>query len=162
MKKLLSKAICICAVIVLCLSMCGCGKKAEETDKIGTCTISIECSTILENMDRLDTAVKDYVPKDGIILKERTVDIQKGDSVYDVLKRELKKENILMEASFTGKSVYVEGIDNIYEFSCGGLSGWVFSVNGEVLGTSCGDYLVKDGDSVEWRYTCELGEDLKK
>ncbi len=35
-----------------------------------------------------------------------------------------------MEASFTGDSVYVEGINNIYEFSCGEQSGWMYEVNG--------------------------------
>lgn len=160
MKKILSRLICFCIIVILCINVVGCNEK-EELNSIGTCTISVECSTILNNMDKLDDSVKDYVPSDGVILEKRTVTIEDGDSVYDVLGRELKKESILMEASFTGKSVYVEGIDNIYEFSCGGLSGWVFSVNGEVLGKSCGDYRVKDGDEIEWRYTCELGEDLK-
>ena len=66
-----------------------------------------------------------------------------------------------MEASFTGKSAYVEGIDNIYEFSCGQQSGWMYSVNDKFPQVSCSDYKVKDGDVIKWKYTCDLGEDVK-
>lgn len=146
--------------VILCLSMMGCGSRAVE-NSAGTCTIMVECSTILNNMDKLDASVKEFVPEDGMILKEKEVDFSEGDSVYDVLNRELKKEKIMMEASFTGSSAYVEGIDNIYEFSCGELSGWEYSVNGEFPGKSCSDYKVENDDVIEWHYTCDLGEDLK-
>ena len=66
-----------------------------------------------------------------------------------------------MEASFTANSAYIEGIDNIYEFSCGELSGWMYRVNGEYAQVSCSDYKVKDGDKIQWSYTCDLGEDIK-
>ena len=150
----------IICFVVISIGLSGCGDKSTES--IGTCTFSVECSTIFDHMKDLDPALKDYIPKSGIILEKRTVEIQKGDSVYDILKRELKKENILHEESFTANSVYVEGIDNIYEFSCGDLSGWMYSVNGEYPGKSCSEYKVSDKDTIEWHYTCELGEDLKK
>ncbi|MFR4318181.1 MAG: DUF4430 domain-containing protein [Eubacterium sp.] len=66
-----------------------------------------------------------------------------------------------MEASFAAKTAYVEGINNIYEFSCGKLSGWMYEVNGEYPNVGCSDYKVKDKDVIEWHYTCNLGEDLK-
>lgn len=156
MKKIINEVV----LVVLCISLFGCGKSSNE-EKIGTATLFVECSTILNNMDKLDDSVKEYIPESGIIMEKRTVDIIKGDSVYDILSREFKKENILMEVSFTGKSAYVEGLDNIYEFSCGELSGWTYSVNGKYMSKSCSEYKVKANDSIEWHYTCELGEDLK-
>ena len=66
-----------------------------------------------------------------------------------------------MEASFTTGTAYIEGINNIYEFSCGELSGWMYCVNGEYPNVGCSDYKIKDGDNIEWYYTCDLGEDLK-
>ena len=71
------------------------GKKGK-----GKCTISVDCLTIWDNEDMLDKSIKDYVPKDGVLLKERIVSYYDGETVCDVLKRELK-DNILMEASFT-------------------------------------------------------------
>ena len=51
-------------------------------------------------------------------------------------------------------SVYIEGINNIYEFDCGELSGWLYKVNNESPGVGCSLYKLKDGDVVEWIYTC--------
>lgn len=37
-----------------------------------------------------------------------------------------------MESNWTPayNSAYIEGIGNLYEFDCGNLSGWMYSVNG--------------------------------
>ena len=55
---------------------------------------------------------------------------------------------------------YVSGIGNLYEFDFGGLSGWVYSVNGRMPSVSCGEYVLSDGDKIEWMYTCDLGNDV--
>ena len=81
-----------------------------------------------------------------------------GQTVADhqhVLRRETKRNKIQMQFSktpLTG-SVYVEGIGNLNEFDCGGTSGWMFSVNGEVPSVSAGEYVLKDGDIVRWYYS---------
>lgn len=127
-----------------------------------TCTISISCATILNNMSILDKDKKDIVPKDGWILKERTVTFKEGESVFDILKRVCKDNKIHMEASFTPlyNSSYVEGIYNLYEFDCGSLSGWMYSVNGVFPNFGCSQYVVKKGDVIKWQYTCDLGKDI--
>ena len=66
-----------------------------------TCTFSIECSTILNNLDMLEPDKLDAVPSDGIILPAQTVTFYEGESVYDVLKRICAEKGIHMEASFT-------------------------------------------------------------
>ena len=58
------------------------------------------------------------------------------------------------------KSVYIEGINNLYEFDCGKLSGWMFSVNGEFPNYGSSTYKLQDGDQVSWIYTCDLGADV--
>ena len=50
---------------------------------------------------------------------------------------------------------------NIYEFSCGEQSGWMYEVNGVYPGKSCSKYDVEDGDIIKWNYTCKLGKDLE-
>jgi hypothetical protein len=160
--KYTAKRILFCMVMIFCLSVTGCGKENKTEDKaVGSCTLLVECSNVLNNMDQLDKSVKDYIPKDGIIMEKKEVKFYEDDNVYDVLKRELKKEGTLMEASFTGSSAYIEGISNLYEFSCGELSGWMYCVNGEYPNVGCSEYQIKNGDEIEWHYTCDLGEDLK-
>ena len=127
-----------------------------------TCTISIECSTILNNQGDLNKAKSDFVPSDGVIMASETVEYQPGETVYDVLYRITKSKGIHMEASYTPaySSYYVEGINQLYEFDCGELSGWMYSVNGWFPNYGCSKYEVSDGDMIEWRYTCDLGRDV--
>ncbi|MDE5763599.1 MAG: DUF4430 domain-containing protein [Ruminococcus sp.] len=127
-----------------------------------TCTFSVECSTILNNLDELNPEKFDVLPADGIIFPATEVVFYDGESVYDVLQRICKENNIHMEASWTPmyNSAYVEGIHNLYEFDCGNLSGWMYRVDGWYPNYGCSRYQLKDGETVEWRYTCDLGNDV--
>ena len=133
-----------------------------DKGKTYTCTFSIECSTILNNLYQLDPDKLEMVPSGGVILAKTTVTFYEGESVYDVLQRLCKEKGIHMESSWTPiyNSAYIEGIHNLYEFDCGSLSGWMYRVNGWYPNYGCSRYQLKDGDVVEWRYTCDLGNDV--
>lgn len=127
-----------------------------------TCTISVSCATILNNMEYLNEDKVELIPEDGWILKATQVSFNEGESVYDVLQRVLKSKGIHMEVSFTPiyNSAYLEGINNIYEFDCGELSGWMYSVNDWYPNYGCSRYQLKAGDVVKVVYTCDLGYDV--
>ena len=133
-----------------------------DTEKTYTCTFSIECSTILNNLDDLDPDKLEMVPSGGTILSTTTVTFYEGESVFDVLQRLCRDQGIHMESSWTPiyNSAYVEGIHNLYEFDCGSLSGWMYRVNGWYPNYGCSRYVLQQGDVVEWRYTCDLGHDV--
>ena len=135
---------------------------AVDTTVTHTCTFSISCETILDNMDKCVENKKFLVPADGVIFPATEVTFSDGESVYDVLQRVCKANKIHMESSFTPvyNSAYIEGIHNLYEFDVGKLSGWMYAVNGWYPNYGCSRYQVKDGDVVEWCYTCDLGYDL--
>ena len=133
-----------------------------NTAKTYTCTFSIECSTILNNLDMLEPDKLEMVPSGGVILSRTTVTFYEGESVYDVLQRLCRDKGIHMESSWTPiyNSAYIEGIHNLYEFDCGSLSGWMYRVNGWYPNYGCSRYQLQQGDVVEWRYTCDLGSDI--
>ena len=130
--------------------------------KTYTCTFSIECSTILNNLSELDPDKLELVPSSGVILAPTKVTFYEGESVFDVLKRVCKENNIHLEFSWTPiyNSAYIEGIHNLYEFDCGELSGWMYRVDGWYPNYGCSRYQLADGEVVEWRYTCDLGRDV--
>ena len=136
----------------------------QEIDKRKkyTCTFSIECSTILNNLSSLDPDKLELVPSNGVILAPTKVTFYGGESVFDVLKRVGKENNIHLEFSWTPiyNSAYIEGIHNLYEFDCGELSGWMYRVDGWYPNYGCSRYQLADGEVVEWRYTCDLGRDV--
>ena len=138
-------------------------KQQESTTSDNTCTISISCSTILNNMDQCDEAKKSIVPPNGEILPTTTVSFTDGETVFDVLQRVCKKKGISLEFSYTAiyKSNYIEGIANLYEFDVGPESGWMYKVNDWFPNYGCSSYSLKNGDSICWVYTCNgLGADV--
>ncbi len=132
-----------------------------ESDAL-TCTISIECTSILDHMDDLDQAKTAFVPADGWILKPTVAVCAEGDTVFDVLKSVCREAGIQMESSYTPlyDSYYVEGIHQLYELDCGSDSGWTYWVNGIYPNYGCSEYTVRDGDTIEWKYTRDLGVDV--
>lgn len=137
-------------------------QEQEIVDNTLKCSFSISCATVLDNMDILDKSKKEIIPDDGWILKPVTVTFNEGESVFDVLKQVCKENRIQLEFSMTPiyNSAYIEGINNLYEFDCGSLSGWMYEVNDWFPNYGCSRYEVKNGDVIEWQYTCSLGADI--
>lgn len=143
-------------------------EKGNEVDKSkvgGYCTLSITCKTLLKPENKkvaIANGKGDMIPSDGVIYKTRKVKFYKNESVFDVLLRETRKHNIQMEYEMTPayNSNYIEGIHNLYEFDGGELSGWMYKVNGWFPNYGCSRYKLKDGDSIKWVYTCDLGRDV--
>lgn len=128
-----------------------------------TCTISIRCDTILNNMSDLKDGKNKYVPSNGVILATSEIDFDEGETVFDVLKRACSLAGIQLEYSWTPmyNSYYIEGINNLYEFDCGEESGWMYKVNGWFPNYGCSSYTLKDGDAIVFCYTCKgLGADV--
>ncbi len=136
------------------------GKQAQPAAQ--TCTLSVECGSILNHMEDLTEGKESLVPADGMILSATSVSFSEGDTVFDVLKKAMREEGILFEFETTPvySGVYIEGIANLYEFDCGPLSGWMYAVNGVFPNYGCGSCKVKDGDKIRWIYTCDLGRDI--
>ncbi|MBQ5417450.1 MAG: DUF4430 domain-containing protein [Oscillospiraceae bacterium] len=99
-----------------------------------------------------------------MILPPTQFDIDSDDTVYDILVEAARKYGI--HAENTGSSgnahgmVYISGINYLYEFDFGDLSGWMYRVNGTAPSVGCGEYRLSDGDIIEWLYTTDIGNDL--
>ena len=121
------------------------------------CTIKIECSSILNNMDNLSEGHESFVPENGIILPKTKCTFKKGESVFDILERICDKKGIRLTARETVYGIYVSGIKNIDEFDCGKSSGWVYTVNGKSPPKSCGKYEIENGDEIVFKFVCQEG-----
>ena len=167
MKKLLAAA----AVVLLavgCVFIIGFERIGEHYDSTSavssdkSVTLSISCTELLSN-EQVSSALRSsgVIPPDGIIVPETTVPLNDGDTAFDILKSELTCRRIHFDyTSISDKSAYVKGINNIYEYDCGDLSGWMYSVNGVFPTVSSSEYVLNDGDVIEWVYTCDLGRDV--
>lgn len=138
----------------------------EISSNTESVTLSVECSKVFDRYDDLKQSVKqsDILPSDGVILAKTEYAIGSGDTVFDVLSRALQYNKVHFDYGGSADSpmnaVYIKGINNLYEYDCGDLSGWMYSVNGEYSQVACSEYVLSDGDVVCWSYTCDLGVDL--
>lgn len=95
-----------------------------------------------------------------VILEKREVTWEQGDTVLGLLVRVTREERIHMAYRGGGRTGYVEGIDNLYEFDHGPASGWVYSINGVFPDRSAGGMSVSPGDDIVWWYTLDAGRDV--
>lgn len=142
------------------------GQSQEQTtsEKKRYCTIEIRCDTLSNDLSKLtNPALKPYVPSNGVILAKQRVELYDGETVFDLLKRVTRNKKIQLEfrsdSAYTG-GAYIEGINHLYEFDGGELSGWMYSVNGWFPNYGCAAYKIEDGDEILWCYTCDLGRDV--
>ncbi|MBQ8496365.1 MAG: DUF4430 domain-containing protein [Clostridia bacterium] len=150
---LIVTALIVCAVLMIDFQSVDDyynGADAVKENPIGTVTMEIRCDTVAGR--------EKHIPENGVILTETSFVIEEGDTVYQILTEAAKKYQIQIENNGTAKMAYISGIAYLYEFDFGDLSGWQYSVNGERPSVSAGAYVLKDGDTVVWEYTLDLGK----
>lgn len=150
-------AIAAAGVYMINVESAGAYYSAQPIDEVaGYVNLSINCDLVAGRASDGST------PEDGVILPRTQFPFAEGDTVFDVLTRAVKEHKLQMEyQGATAGLAYVNGINYLYEFAYGDLSGWMYSVGGEFLSVGCGSCPVKDGDEIVWAYTLNLGEDLK-
>lgn len=154
--------IVVCAIfsifsIVFCF---GCTNDLGE--KIGQATITIECKTILDNMEKVETGLLEsgVIPKDGIILQDYKVDVFEKDSIYTLLKRVCEQNKIQLDCTYGGafQTHYIRAINHIYEMSVGESSGWMYFVDGKEPNKGISQFKLVGGEKIKIAYTCNIGD----
>ena len=145
----ISNARCLtfAVIISIFLMFSGCGKE-QVGDKV--CNLEVECISVLENKADLKAEKEEIIPKDGYFIKSQDVYFSEGESVMDLLMREMREEKIPLEKSGN----YVSGINNLYAGDCGEMSGWVYMVNGESPTVDMANYKLKEGDKILVKFIC--------
>jgi len=170
-KDLLIVATIICALVLLFS-----GTKIQSVEEYyltnldvitadsETVSLEIRADTALNNLHKIQPSLHQFIPHDGTILTEQDYVLRPNDNVFSIVNRAVRHHKIQMEYQGADanayKSVYIEGIQYLYEFSCGPLSGWMYAVNGEFPSVGVSQYKLRDGDKIVLHYTCDLGRDL--
>ncbi len=107
----------------------------------------------------------------GIIVPATSVPYAEGDTIADVTLRLLDALGIGASYSGSTKSGFYLGaitnfeVDNtpyssMGEFDVGSGSGWMITHNGKFIEQGASQFQVKNGDVIQWQYTCQLGKDI--
>lgn len=129
------------------------------SEKENICILSVRCD---DAIGKIPASKESVIPEDGIILPETEIEFEKGETVFDVLLREMKKNKIHMDFAKTSGTggVYIKGISNLYELDCGEFSGWSYVVNGEMPQYSCDEIKLSHGDKIEFFYLSDFTENM--
>lgn len=103
------------------------GSSSSSTDSKITVTVTVDGSAV------------------GAGSSSASVALASGSSVYDAL----KATGVSINATDTQYGIYVAAIGGL---AAKDASGWMYSVNGVTLMTSCANYTLKDGDTIVWHY----------
>lgn len=135
------------------------GGPQTEKKPDNLCTLTIECTDILKNIEYLKEGHEQYVPKSGYILEKTEFTFTEGETVYDLMMRAAETYSIKVTAEHTSYGIYISGINNLDEFDVGKAqgwtSGWVYYVNGEFAKYSSSKYVIESGDSIVFSYSCK-------
>lgn len=125
-------------------------------------SLKVSVAPLLNNMQALDEAQHTLVPYNGILFPKTYVRAIEGDSVFDILLREMTAANIHL--AFRNmpfyNSAYINGIGNIFEFDAGPLSGWMYTVNNYFPGIGVSQKIVSPSYDILLIYSLEMGNDL--
>lgn len=77
-----------------------------------------------------------------------TFTFNEGATVYDAL----CALGLSVNAHGSSYGTYVSAIGGLAEKQYGGMSGWMYSVNGTTPMTACSNYVLSNGDNVVWYY----------
>lgn len=161
LKRVLGIAI-LCAIATLAVGMINIQSAgsyySEETlsNPAGSAYIEIRCDTVAGR------ASDGTTPEDGVILPRCAIPFEEGDSAFTLLTRAARQYNLQLDhAGSTAGMAYVKAINNLYEYSYGEQSGWMYSLNGEYLSIGCDNCIVHEGDAIVFSYTLDTGEDLR-
>lgn len=119
-------------------------------------SFEIECKKILKKKELWKNGLEEVIPASGIYYSGKC-SFTAEESVYDILKRITKENNIALDSEYTPMygTYYVKGIGGLYQFDCGSESGWMYSVNGKTPNVGASNYQVSNGDTIVFFYVYE-------
>lgn len=119
-------------------------------------SFEIQCKAILDKKSLWREGLEEIIPESGIFYEGQCA-FSQGETVYDILKRICREQDIALDSSYTPiyGSYYIRGIGNLYEFDCGSESGWKYAINGVTPGEGSSQHTVQNHDRIVFFYGYE-------
>lgn len=128
------------------------GKEEKKQNPLQV-SFQIDCINILSQRELWKEGIEEIIPSNGIFYKG-VVSFTEGETVYDLLKKICKENGIPLDSQYTPLygTYYIKGIGNLYEFDCGGESGWKYAVKEIIPGVGASNYKVRTEDNIRFFY----------
>lgn len=162
----------VLTVILALLCPAGAAAQERSSNGLAAANLGMVKVRVVDNVQRLANEVSSLEPNYrepfGVILPTTEIPITEGLNMRGALENALATKNIRVY----GAQNYVSGIgpvtsadgtrtvDKLSEFDGGRNSGWMVNLNDWFINAGANSFTVKDGDVVEFCYTCNSGVDV--
>ena len=106
--------------------------------------------TVSASVASLPSEYLELVPEDGVLFSG-DVAFASGEDLLSVMQRAMREEKLPLV--FEGG--FISAIGGLAPGGAGPMSGWMFTVNGEMPMEGCDKIILQDGDVIEWTYVTE-------
>lgn len=112
-----------------------------------SCTVSVTCQdlSLVEQLQKEGITLD----QDGVLLSS-TISVGEGETILDALEQVTEEKSLTVETQ--GTPAYVTAIGGLAAGEHGDMSGWTYTVNGEMVMESCDVQTVQEGDEILWAY----------
>lgn len=112
--------------------------------------VSVDCTTAI---GRQKDGIAEEISDNGAMYSGQ-MELPEGATAFDAL-----KSTGLTVVSANGMfGVYISAISSLSQRAYGGESGWVYLVNGQLIQAAANKTVLKNNDTLAWRYTCSKGD----
>lgn len=129
----------ILSVFFIFTLLLGCARQNTEIETPAGEPFSATISISVKNAQKYDKNLPDY------FLNSKEYNGLYGDSLYDALKTVCADSGLTLEA----QGNYIIEIGGLREHDYKAASGWVYTVNGELINKPASKYILQDGDVAE-------------
>lgn len=129
---------------------------AQKTETTKKTTVSVVLTVNCKNAVDAENDIALKIASDGFIINNKNVELKENSTVFDLM----TDSGLVIGFSSSGTGKYIYSINSLAEKDCGNKSGWIYKVNGSVPQKACSDYVLQEGDTVEWVYTLNGGRDV--
>lgn len=123
-------------------------------------TPSQEGTQAVGEADRVYQVSLSIIGLEGHVILDTAVIESNEISVFELLKNYCDDMDIPLDYTGAFEMAYIKGINNLYEFDYGPLSGWMYAVDGVFPTKSVGSYQLDSDKEVVFYYTLDSGKDI--
>lgn len=119
----------------------------DSSAKTISCTVSVTCQDLSLVAQLQNDGIT--LDQDGVLLSS-TVSVGEGETILGALEQAAEEKALTIETQ--GTPAYVTAIGGLAAGDHGDMSGWTYTVNGEMVMESCDVQTVQAGDEILWSY----------
>ena len=129
----------------------------ESNENVKSVNLIIDARVLKEseNFEKVAKEYQKYIPEDGYFLKDLNVEVYGDFSIKYLLEEASKQKDVAIDIASLNGMAYLKSAGQLEAGLLGNMSGWLYTVNGELATSSIDQQKLQDGDQIHIYYTAD-------